>query len=79
MEHYIEHYDDLEVRAPEAREGALDHGLRIRPMVLPDIFQDHDTPAKMYEQAGLDARSIVTTALSAFGKDEESLLRPRRA
>lgn len=23
MEHYIEHYDDLEVRAPEAREGAL--------------------------------------------------------
>jgi 1-deoxy-D-xylulose-5-phosphate synthase len=62
-----------------AREGALDHGLKIRPMALPDIFQDHDTPAKMYEQAGLDARGIVTTALSAFGKDESNLLRPRRA
>jgi hypothetical protein len=33
----------------------------------------------MYEQAGLDARSIVTATLSAFGKDEASLLRPRRA
>ncbi len=62
-----------------AREGALDYGLKIRPMVLPDIFQDHDTPAKMYEQAGLDARGIVASALSAFGKDEASLLRPRRA
>ncbi|MGE0605371.1 MAG: transketolase C-terminal domain-containing protein, partial [Xanthobacteraceae bacterium] len=62
-----------------AREGALDHGLRIRPMVLPDIFQDQDTPAKMYEQAGLDAKGIVTTALSAFGKDESNLVRPRRA
>jgi 1-deoxy-D-xylulose-5-phosphate synthase len=62
-----------------AREGALDRGLKIRPMVLPDIFQDQDTPAKMYEQAGLDARGIVTTALSAFGKDESNLVRPRRA
>jgi 1-deoxy-D-xylulose-5-phosphate synthase len=62
-----------------AREGALDHGLKIRPMVLPDIFQDQDTPSKMYEQAGLDARGIVSTALSAFGKDESSILRPRRA
>ena len=62
-----------------AREGALDNGLKIRPMVLPDIFQDHDSPAKMYEQAGLDARGIVATALSAIGKDESSLLRPRRA
>jgi len=62
-----------------AREGALDNGLKIRPMVLPDIFQDHDTPAKMYEQAGLDARGIVATALSAIGRDESNLLRPRRA
>ncbi len=62
-----------------AREGVLDRGLKIRPMVLPDIFQDHDTPAKMYEQAGLDARGIVATALAAFGRDESNLLRPRRA
>ncbi len=62
-----------------AREGALDNGLKIRPMVLPDIFQDHDAPAKMYEQAGLDARGIVATALSAIGRDQSNLLRPRRA
>ncbi len=62
-----------------AREGALDNGMKIRPMVLPDIFQDHDAPAKMYEQAGLDARGIVATALSAIGRDESNLLRPRRA
>jgi 1-deoxy-D-xylulose-5-phosphate synthase len=62
-----------------AREGALDHGLRIRPMVLPDVFQDHDSPAKMYEKAGLDVKGIVTTALAAFGRDESNLVRPRRA
>ncbi|MEM0988317.1 MAG: 1-deoxy-D-xylulose-5-phosphate synthase [Pseudomonadota bacterium] len=50
-----------------ATEGALDHGLKFRPMVLPDVFIDQDSPAKMYEAAGLTANDIVTTALSAFG------------
>jgi hypothetical protein len=27
-------------------------------MTLPDIFQDHDDPAKQYAAAGLDADSI---------------------
>jgi 1-deoxy-D-xylulose-5-phosphate synthase len=62
-----------------AREGVLDHGLKIRPMVLPDIFQDQDSPAKMYEQAGLDARGIVTTALAALGREGERLAGARRA
>jgi 1-deoxy-D-xylulose-5-phosphate synthase len=62
-----------------AREGVLDHGLKIRPMVLPDIFQDQDSPAKMYEQAGLDARGIVTTALTALGREGERLTDARRA
>jgi 1-deoxy-D-xylulose-5-phosphate synthase len=62
-----------------AREGVLDHGLKIRPMVLPDIFQDQDSPAKMYEQAGLDARGIVTTALAALGREGERLTGARRA
>ena len=38
-----------------ASEGLLDRGLKVRPMVLPDIFIDHDKPEKMYEQAGLNA------------------------
>ncbi len=50
-----------------AMTGQLDMGLKVRPMVLPDIFQDHDKPEKQYEEAGLSARHIVETALSALG------------
>ncbi len=42
-----------------ARAGRLDHGLKIRTMVLPDLFIDQDKPAKMYEKAGLHADGIV--------------------
>ncbi|MBI3699646.1 MAG: 1-deoxy-D-xylulose-5-phosphate synthase [Afipia sp.] len=52
-----------------ADHGVLDRGLKIRTMVLPDTFIDHDTPAKMYEQAGLDAKGIVTKVFEALGKD----------
>src|SRR5215469_927832 len=51
-----------------ATSGQLDHGLKIRPMVLPDTFLDHDAPAKQYDQAHLNARHIVETALSALGR-----------
>ncbi len=47
-------------------EGLLDSGLKIRTMRLPDIFQDHDTPEKQYEQAGLTAPHIVETVLGAL-------------
>ena len=50
-----------------AEEGALDHGLRVRSMVLPDVFIDQDSPDKMYALAGLDARAIVAKALTALG------------
>jgi 1-deoxy-D-xylulose-5-phosphate synthase len=46
----------------------LDHGLKFRPLVLPDRFIDHDTPANQYEQAGLTARHITQTALRALGR-----------
>ncbi|HYH39417.1 MAG TPA: transketolase C-terminal domain-containing protein, partial [Azospirillum sp.] len=52
-----------------ATSGLLDGGLKIRPMVLPDRFLDHDAPARQYEEAGLNARSIVATALVALGID----------
>jgi 1-deoxy-D-xylulose-5-phosphate synthase len=52
-----------------ATEGLLDQGLKIRPMVLPDIFQDHDKPQAQYDAAGLNARHIVATALGALEKD----------
>ncbi len=51
-----------------AVNGLLDAGLKIRPMILPDIFIDQDTPQKMYDVAGLNAPQIVNTALAALGQ-----------
>ena len=47
----------------------LDAGLKVRTMILPDIFIDQDTPAAMYAKAGLDARGIVAKAFEALGRD----------
>jgi 1-deoxy-D-xylulose-5-phosphate synthase len=52
-----------------AGHGALDRGLKVRSLVLPDIFQDQDRPEAMYAQAGLDAEGIVRGALAALGMD----------
>jgi 1-deoxy-D-xylulose-5-phosphate synthase len=54
-----------------ASAGLLDHGLKVRPMVLPDRFIDHAAPARQYAQAGLDAPHIVATALTALGRGAE--------
>ncbi|HEY4343127.1 MAG TPA: 1-deoxy-D-xylulose-5-phosphate synthase [Parvibaculum sp.] len=54
-----------------ARSGALDRGLKVRPLRLPDIFIDHDKPEKMYELAGLNASAMVETALAALGLQNE--------
>jgi 1-deoxy-D-xylulose-5-phosphate synthase len=59
-----------------AAAGALDRGLRIRTMMLPDLFLEHDTPHAMYETAGLNAAQIVATALAALGVEAET---PARA
>ena len=45
-------------------------GLKIRPMHLPDRFQDQAAPYDMYEAAELNARHIVHTALLAIGADK---------
>ena len=50
-----------------ATAGLLDHGLKVRPLVLPDVFLDHDKPEVMYALAGLDATAIVKCAVSAVG------------
>jgi len=52
-----------------ADKGALDRGLKVRTLVLPDVFQDHDKPEVMYAQAGLDADGIAASALKALGVD----------
>ncbi len=53
-----------------ANLGFVDHGLKIRAMTLPDLFQPQDTAYKQYEAAGLNARHIVAKALEAFGMNE---------
>ena len=55
-----------------AEHGALDRGLKVRTLVLPDVFQDHDKPDIMYAQAGLDAEGIAAGALAALGVDNIS-------
>jgi 1-deoxy-D-xylulose-5-phosphate synthase len=52
-----------------AEAGALDRGLKIRSMVLPDTFIDQDSPNAMYAKAGLDAKGIVAKVFEALGKD----------
>ncbi len=55
-----------------AGSGLLDRDLKVRAMVLPDTFIDHDKPEKMYAEAGLDAASIVATACRALGLRDEN-------
>ena len=50
-----------------AWRGLLDGGLKVRPLVLPDRFLDHDSPARQIAEAGLDAAHIVATVLAALG------------
>jgi 1-deoxy-D-xylulose-5-phosphate synthase len=52
-----------------AVDGLLDKGLKVRPMVLPDTFIDHDKPEIMYARAGLAAPSIVSTVFAALGRE----------
>jgi 1-deoxy-D-xylulose-5-phosphate synthase len=58
-----------------AGEGALDAGLKIRTLTLPDIYQDHNSQANQYAEAGLDAAGITLTALQALGLDDAALAR----
>ena len=51
-----------------AQSGRLDRGLKVRPLMLPDRFIEHDKPERMYVEAGLDQNAIVAAALNALGK-----------
>jgi 1-deoxy-D-xylulose-5-phosphate synthase len=60
-----------------ATQGLLDSGLKVRPMCLPDVFLEQDSQFNQYELAGLNARHIVATALTALGHD--AIEEPARA
>ena len=46
--------------------SVFDKGFKIRSMILPDRFIEHDTPENMYKIAGLDAQSIKQKAIDAL-------------
>jgi 1-deoxy-D-xylulose-5-phosphate synthase len=52
-----------------AEHGVLDRGLKIRSLVLPDLFIDQDSPNAMYAKAGLDTKGIVAKAFEALGQN----------
>ena len=52
-------------------QGLLDSGVKIRTMTLPDIFQDQDSPAKMYDAARLNAAHIVERVRETLGVTAE--------
>ncbi|WP_193175982.1 1-deoxy-D-xylulose-5-phosphate synthase [Oricola nitratireducens] len=57
--------------------GMLDGDLKVRSLVMPDIFMDQASPARMYEIAGLDRAGIVRNALAALGMDRAKLVNLR--
>ena len=50
-----------------AKDGLLDHGLKIRSLTLPDEFTEQAKPEMMYARAGLDHKGIVASAMAALG------------
>ena len=62
-----------------AHSGALDRGLKVRPLAMPDRFVDHDKPAAMVAGAGLDSGGIVSAVFTALGREQDDRQAPIRA
>ena len=59
-----------------AEKGIFDKGLKFRSLMLPDIFIDQDTPEKMYDVAGLNAKQITQKILDVFfSKDSIKIIK----
>ena len=56
-----------------AERGALDRGLKVRSMVLPDVFIDHDKPEQMYAAAGLDSAAIIAKVFEVLRQETTGL------
>jgi 1-deoxy-D-xylulose-5-phosphate synthase len=56
------------VQALLASHGVFDEGLKIRSLVLPDEYTDHDKPDRMYANAALDAKGIVAKVFEVLQK-----------
>lgn len=57
-----------------ARNGLLDHGLKVRPLTMPDLFVDHAAPEAMVKASGLDRAGIVDAVFRALGTGARRVL-----
>jgi 1-deoxy-D-xylulose-5-phosphate synthase len=60
-------------------EGLIDGGLKLRTLRLPDVFQEQESPAKQYDEAGLNAPQIVECILKALRHNSASVETGARA
>ena len=58
-----------------ATSGALDHGLKVRALAMPDQYLDQMAPAAMVKAAGLDSDGIVKAAMMALGMENITRVR----
>ena len=58
-----------------AVRGLLEHGLKVRPLVMPDTFIDHAAPDAMIRQAGLDKAGIVDAVFKALGESASRVMK----
>lgn len=56
-----------------ALDGLLDGNLKWRPLVLPDKYIDHGSPADQLEEAGLTPSHIAATVFNILGQKREAL------
>ncbi len=54
-----------------ANAGLLDGGVKLRALTLPDSFIDHDSPQRQYDEAHLNAPHIVSTIMTALGREAQ--------
>ncbi len=60
-------------------DGSAATGIKVRNLVMPDIYVDQMNPKTMYADAGLDKKGIVTTVFEALGRDLPAAKSDRRA
>jgi len=55
-----------------SQNALLDSGLKFRPLMIPDRFDEHASVDDLYKAAGLDAVGIASAALNALGQNENA-------
>jgi 1-deoxy-D-xylulose-5-phosphate synthase len=55
-----------------AQTGALERGLKVRTLAMPDRFVEQNKPEAMLAEAGLDSAGIVAAVFAALGRQQVS-------